>query len=58
MKKIIDIDDINKKIKSKKIPISTIARETGYSRISVYRYLNKERVPTIDFINKLSTILN
>lgn len=53
MSSVIDIDKINKQIKNKKIPISKIAEKTGYSRVSVYRYLNKKRVPTIDFINKI-----
>lgn len=58
MNNVIDMDKINKEISKKKIPISNIAEETGYSRISVYRYLNKKRVPTIDFVNKLLKMLN
>lgn len=57
MKKNIDIDEINEKIKKQKIPISKIAEKTGYSRVSIYRYLNKQRVPTIDFINKVMELL-
>lgn len=58
MNNVIDMDKINKEINKKKISISKIAKETGYSRISVYRYLNKKRVPTIDFVNKLLKMLN
>ena len=57
MSEIIDIDKLNKQAKKKKISISKIAEETGYSRISVYRYLNKKRIPTIDFINKFLKML-
>ena len=57
MKKNIDIDEINEKIKKQKIPISKIAEKTGYSRESIYRYLNKQRIPTIDFINKVMELL-
>lgn len=57
MKKNIDIDEINEKIKKQKIPISKIAEKTGYSRVSIYRYLNKQRIPTIDFINKVMELL-
>lgn len=58
MSEIIDIDLINKKIKNKKVSVAKIAEETGYSRVSIYRYLSKKRLPTIDFINKLSKILD
>ncbi len=57
MKKNIDIDEINEEIKKQKIPISKIAEKTGYSRVSIYRYLNKQRIPTIDFINKVMELL-
>lgn len=57
MNKAIDVDRIIKQIQKKKIPISKIAEETGYSRVSIYRYLNKQRVPTIDFINKIVKLL-
>ena len=57
MKKNIDMDEINEKIKKQKISISKIAEKTGYSRVSIYRYLNKKRVPTIDFINKIMEFL-
>lgn len=57
MSTLIDIDSINEEIKKKKISISKIAEETGYSRASIYRYLKKERIPTIDFINKVLKIL-
>ena len=57
MDKFIDIDDINKQIKKQKIPISEISEKTGYSRTSIYRYLKKERLPTIDFINKILEII-
>ena len=53
----IDIDEINKKIKEKDISIVEIAEKTGYSRMSVWRYLNKKREPKIGFINKLIKIL-
>ncbi len=58
MSEIIDIDIINEKIKKKKMSVAKIAEETGYSRVSIYRYLSKKRLPTIDFINKLSKILD
>lgn len=57
MNEIVDMDKIIKQLNEKKVSISKIAEETGYSRISVYRYLNKKRIPTIDFINKLLKIL-
>ncbi len=57
MNKAIDVDRIIEQIQKKKIPISKIAEETGYSRVSIYRYLNKQRVPTIDFINKIVKLL-
>ena len=57
MKKNIYIDEINEEIKKQKIPISKIAEKTGYSRVSIYRYLNKQRIPTIDFINKVMELL-
>lgn len=54
---LIDIDEINKRIKEKNITITQITKITGYSRASIWRYLNKRREPKIGFINDISKIL-
>lgn len=56
-KVVIDIDKINKIIEEKNISISKIAAVTGYSRITIWRYLTKRREPKISFINNISKIL-
>lgn len=57
MKRKIDMEYIINKITTKNIPISEIAEKTGYSRAAVYRYIKKERVPNIDFVNKLLELI-
>lgn len=57
MKKNIDIDDINERIKKRNISISEISRFTGYSRVTVWRYLNKKREPKISFVNNIEKLL-
>ncbi len=57
MKEQISMDKLAKQIREKNISVPEIAKKTGYSRVSVYRYLNKERTPNIDFINKLLELL-
>jgi len=57
VKKNIDIDDINERIKKRNISISEISRFTGYSRVTVWRYLNKKREPKISFVNNIEKLL-
>lgn len=57
MPKTIDIDYISKKLKEKNITVTEISEKTGYSRVSIYRYLNKTRVPNINFINKVLELI-
>lgn len=54
---ITDIDEINKRIRNKNISISKIAVETGFSRITVWRYLNKKREAKLSFLQKVSEIV-